>query len=99
MAVAGAWERRVKAQERLAEADQAVGLAVLEAQPVVPIPDLAELAGVSATELRRVARDARRAAGGSSASEPVLSEDDEDEPSAASELVDLDASVSASPAR
>lgn len=99
MAVAGAWERRVKAQERLVEADQAVGLAVLEAQPVVPISELAELAGVSVTELRRVARDARRTVDGPSAPEPVLSEDDEDAPSAASELLDLDASASASPAR
>lgn len=51
----------MKVYERLVEADQAVGLAALEALPTVAIPDLAHLTGVPVSELRRVVRTARSA--------------------------------------
>ena len=51
----------MKVYERLVEADQAVGLAAVAALPTVAIPDLAQLADVPVSELRRVVRSARSA--------------------------------------
>lgn len=80
----------MKVHERLVEADQAVGRAVLEAQPTVAIPDLALLAGIPASELRRVVRSARDAADQSAPPTTAPSDDPERPAPPAAQSADLD---------
>lgn len=60
LAVAAAWERRIRAQERLEEADREVGRAVTDSLRAMALGDLAMLSGVRLADLRRVVRSERR---------------------------------------
>lgn len=60
LSVASAYGKVEKARERLAAAEQEAGAALATATETVPLAELGSLAGVPATELRRLSKGARQ---------------------------------------
>jgi len=56
LAVAAAWDKVQQARERLAAAERQAGATVTTATAQLPLADLAALAGVPISELRRLVR-------------------------------------------
>ena len=62
LAVAAAWDKAEKARQRLAAAERQAGAVVTAATAQLPLPDLAALAGIPITDLRRLVRTGKAAA-------------------------------------
>lgn len=60
LSVASAYAKVEKARQRLAAAEQEASAALATATETVPLADLVSLAGVPATELRRLSKGARQ---------------------------------------
>jgi hypothetical protein len=56
LAVAAAWSKITKAQERLTAAEDSARAVIADAVATVPLGDLVALAGVPAADLRRLTR-------------------------------------------
>jgi len=62
LAVAAAWDKVGKAREHLRAAERQAGAVVTAATAQLPLPDLAALAGIPITDLRRLVRTGKDAA-------------------------------------
>ena len=62
LAVAASWSKVIKAQERLAAAEESARTVIAGAVATVPLGELGTLAGVPAADLRRLTRKPKTAA-------------------------------------
>jgi len=82
LAVAAAWDKVGKARERLAAAERQAGAAATAATAQLPLPDLAALAGIPITDLRRLVRLGKDATAEQSGSAPEQPEPAAEPPAA-----------------